>query len=135
MSIQKGKTFLLKIGAVSSSPTTVAAVRNLTMTKNGEAVDVSNKDSSSWREVLEAAGINSLSISCDGLFNDGDSQDTLRGYWLSDTVNIFSLFFPNGDTLECPFYIENFETRGGYNDAQEFSMTLQSAGVPTYVQN
>lgn len=132
MAKYKGKLLLLKIGAVDSSPVTIAGVRDLSVNKNGETVDVTSKDSQSWRELLEGGGINSLSITCDGLTDSGSSMTTLNGYYWNNTINTFSIFYPNGDTIQLAAMIESLVDTGGYNNAQTFSLTLQSAGVPVF---
>ena len=56
MAAQRGKALLLKID-VSGTMTTVGGMRSTSMTLNDAAVDISNKDSGSFREILPAGGI------------------------------------------------------------------------------
>ena len=51
MAAQRGKALLLKID-VSGTMTTVGGMRSTSMTLNDEAVDITNKDSGSFRELL-----------------------------------------------------------------------------------
>ena len=58
MSAEKGSAFLLKIGNGASPPVygTVAGLRTTQLSINGEAVNITSKDSGGWRELLTGAG-------------------------------------------------------------------------------
>lgn len=132
MAAQKGIELLLKIGAVDSSPVTIGGLRATSFTVNNEMVDVTNKDSAGARTLLEGGGVTSLTISADGTFDDSSSHDTLRASALGDTIDTYSLFLPNGDTIEADFQITSYERAGAYNDAETFTITLESSGAITY---
>jgi TP901-1 family phage major tail protein len=132
MAAQKGLSFLLKQGAVLSTPTTLAGMRSTSMTINTEIVDVTTKDSAGVRTLLAGAGVTSLSISASGLFTDATVEETVRGYAFAGSANTFSLFFENGDTLEASFIISSYERSGEYNGAEEYSLTLEASGTITY---
>ena len=68
MAAQRGKALLLKID-VSGTMTTVGGMRSTSMTLNDEAVDISNKDSGSFRELLPAGGIQSMTITASGVLS------------------------------------------------------------------
>src|SRR3546814_3985988 len=69
MSAEKGSAFLLKVGDGGSpvAYATVAGLRTTQLSVNGEAVNVTNKDSGGWRELLSGAGVRSVSVSGAGL--------------------------------------------------------------------
>src|SRR5688572_30256742 len=100
MAAQTGRAFLLKLGAVSGSPVTIAAMRSTSFTINGQAVDVTSKDSAGLRTLLAAAGSRSLQIQASGLLDAGSQFTTLLGYAKAASLNTFSLFFDNADTIE-----------------------------------
>ncbi len=54
MAIENGSAFLLKIGDGATPPAyrTVAGLRTTQLSVNGEAVNVTTKDSGGWRELL-----------------------------------------------------------------------------------
>lgn len=135
MAIQKGETLLLKIGAVAGSPVTIAGSRNVSISVNNESVDVTNKDSSGMRTLLEGAGIQSVTITMDGVFDDVAAHDTLRANYLAATIDTYSLFYPNSDTLEGSFLITSFEKSGDHNTAETFTATFESSGSVTYTNN
>ena len=54
MSAEKGSAFLLKVGDGAEPPVyaTVAGLRTTQLSVNGEAVNVTTKESGGWRELL-----------------------------------------------------------------------------------
>lgn len=137
MAAQKGRDLLLK---VEDSPgggafTTIAGLRTNTLTINNEAVDITTKDSSGKRELLEGAGVNSLSVSGEGVADDDAALELVRVAANANTHLNFQLVDPattNGGTYEGEFMIESFEQTGEYNGAVTFTITLQSAAAITF---
>src|SRR3546814_3221731 len=82
MAIENGSDFLLKIGAGESPPTyrTVAGLHTTQMSVNGEAVNVTTKESGGWRELLSGAAVRSVSVSAAGIFTGSDAEVRLRGH-------------------------------------------------------
>lgn len=132
MAAIKGLNLLLKIGTVSGSPVTVAGMKDTAFSLNNEMVDVTNKDSSGYRTLLEQAGVQSLSITASGTADSAAGYETLRGYAFANSINTFSLFFNNGSTLEGSFQITKFDNSGAYNGAETFTITLESSGQWTF---
>ncbi|MEC9018040.1 MAG: phage tail tube protein, partial [Pseudomonadota bacterium] len=54
MGVEKGSAFLLKVGDgnVPATYATVAGMRTTQLSVNGEAVNITSKDSGGWRELL-----------------------------------------------------------------------------------
>jgi TP901-1 family phage major tail protein len=131
MSAQKGRNFLLKQGSAAAG--TILAAQKVTNLKlNNEQVDITNKDSGGWRQLLEGAGTQSMDISVEGVFSNGAIEHTVRGYALANSINAFALVFPDGDYIEGNWAISNYERAGSFNGEETYSMTLQSSGQPTY---
>ena len=59
MVMEKGSGFLLRIADAGGAYTTVAGLRTTQLSINGEAVNVTNKGSGGWRELLSGAGVRS----------------------------------------------------------------------------
>ena len=76
MAIENGSAFLLKIGDGAAPPTsrTGAGLRTTQLSVNGEAVNVTTKDSGGWRELLSGAGVRSVSVSAAGIFTGSDAE-------------------------------------------------------------
>ena len=127
MAAQKGDLLLLKQGG-----TTIAGLRTTRLSINNTLVDVTTKDSSAKRTLLAAAGIQSMSISVDGVFNDAAIEETIRGFAVAGSINTFKLLFPNGDDFTGSFQIASYERGGDVGGEETFSMTLESSGTIAY---
>ncbi len=136
MAAQKGKLVLLKADLAGGSPqsyTTIAGLRTTTWTVNGEDVDVTTKDDDGWQQRLSGAGVRSISISANGIFQDSAVEETVRVWAFDQTINWYLITFENADTLECQFQISNYERTGDHDGAENYSLSLNSHGTPNYV--
>ena len=136
MPAQKGKLVLLKADLAGGSPqayTTVAGLRTTTWTVNGEDVDVTTKDDNGWQQRLAGAGVRSIAVSANGIFQDSAAEEVVRGWAFDQSINWFQLTFENGDRLESQFQISNYERTGDHDGAETYSLTLASHGAPNYV--
>ena len=131
MAAQRGKALLLKID-VSGTMTTVGGMRSTSMTLNDEAVDISNKDSGSFRELLPAGGIQSMSISATGGFTDSTAETTLRAAYGTSTFKSYNIIVPDLGTYAGTFMIASLEYAGEYNGEATYSVTLESSGSITF---
>ena len=78
MAAQKGRSTLLYADLAGGSPqvfTLLPGLRDTDWTVNGDQVDVTSKDSNTWRTLLAGAGIRSLDVSVSGIFQDADLED------------------------------------------------------------
>jgi len=76
MAAEKGSAFLLKIGDGASPLAfqTVAGMRTTQMSVNGEAVNVTSKESGGWRELLSGAGVRSVSVAASGIYTGSAAE-------------------------------------------------------------
>jgi TP901-1 family phage major tail protein len=77
MVAQDGNDVLLKIGNGASPTevfTTVGGIRGTRFAFNTRAIDVTHKLSGDWRELLNGAGVRSLTIQGEGLFTDSSTK-------------------------------------------------------------
>ena len=131
MAAQRGKALLLKID-VSGTMTTVGGMRSTSMTLNDEAVDITNKDSGSFRELLPAGGIQSMSISASGVFTDSTAETTLRSAYGTSAFKRYNIIVPDLGTYAGTFMIASLEYAGEYNGEATYSVTLESSGSITF---
>ena len=131
MAAQRGKALLLKID-ISGTMTTVGGMRSTSMTLNDEAVDISNKDSGSFRELLPAGGIQSMSITASGVFTDSTAETTLRAAYGTSTFKSYNVIVPDLGTYAGTFMIASLEYAGEYNGEATYSVTLESSGSITF---
>jgi len=133
MAVQKGRLYLLKLGTAGAGGT-IAGVKNTGLKINNEEIDITNKDSAGWRELLEAAGTQSVDIDVEGLVSDSATYETLQGYAQAQTINGFQLINTATDTdgISGLFLITGWTQGQPHNDASTFSCTLKSSGAITF---
>ena len=134
MAVQKGSALLVKIGNAGSPEafTTVAGLRDTSISMNAETIDVTNKDSSKVRTLLADAGIQSFSISGSGVFTDSASEASCRTAFAASTFSNFQLLVPDFGTFTGAFQVTTIEYAGSYNGEVTYSMSFESAGAITF---
>tara|TARA_Y100000004_G_scaffold54130_2_gene60288 strand:- start:5463 stop:5873 length:411 start_codon:yes stop_codon:yes gene_type:complete len=132
MAVQKGADLLVKIGDGASPEvfTTVAGLRDTSISANQETIDVTNKDSSRVRELLFQAGTKSFTITGSGIFTDSASEATLLTAFDGASKN-YQLIVPDFNTFTGAFQVTSLEYSGSYNDATQYTVTFESAGTIT----
>lgn len=125
-----GRLVLLKVGDENGQ--TIAGLRETSYTVNGEPVDFTNKDCNGFVGLLEGAGRRSLQITASGVTPRVSNMDTLRTFADSQSINEMTLLYDNDSAtstaLQGNFLISTLEETGNENDAQSFSITLDSSG-------
>mgnify|MGYP001270750558 FL=1 len=133
MAVQKGASLLVKAGNGASPEvfTTVAGLRDTSISINQETVDVTNKDSSRVRTLLSQGGIKSFTISGSGVFTDSASEQTILTNFDASAFSNYQLIVPDYNTFTGAFQITSLEYSGTYNDSVQYSITFESAGAIT----
>ena len=134
MAAQKGSAMLMKVGDGASPEvfTTIAGLRSTSLTVNNESVDVTNKDSLGKRELLAAAGVQSISVSGSGVFTDGSSESTIKTNALADTIDNYQFLVPDFGTFTGAFQVTSLEYAGEFNGEVTYSMSFESGGTITF---
>lgn len=130
MAVEKGSAFLLKIGngAAPVVYQTVAGLRTTQLQVNGEAVNVTSKDSGGWRELLSGAGVRSVSVSAAGVFTGSAAEARVRANALSGVLDDYRLTFEGGETLTGRFVVTRLDYAGDYNGERTYTLALESSG-------
>lgn len=130
MSAEKGSAFLLKIGNGGQPPAyaTVAGMRTTQMSVNGEAVNVTNKDSGGWRDLLSGAGVRSVSVAGSGIFTGSTAEVRLKTNALAGLVDEYELSFESGDKMRGKFLVTRLDYAGDYNGERNYTLSLESSG-------
>ncbi|MCK9494153.1 MAG: phage major tail protein, TP901-1 family [Dehalococcoidia bacterium] len=133
MAAKKGVSFLLKAGNGASSEvfTTIAAQRTTSLSINGTQVDVTDKDSSGWQELLAGGSIRSMAISAAGVYKDVTSQILIESRCLARTLDNYQIVFDGGRTYEGAFQVISVEYAGEHNGEHTYSASLVSSGAVT----
>lgn len=130
MAAQKGRSMVLKTTSGVSPVTyiTIGGMRSNSIAINGEIVDITDKDSNAWRDLLANAGVKNVSISGSGVFKGSAGETLLRGFALAQTLNQFQVVFENGDMFVGAFQVATLEFTGEHNGARMFSCKIESSG-------
>lgn len=133
MAVQKGSALLVKVGDGASPEvfTTVAGLRDTSISINAETIDVTNKDSSRVRTLLADAGIKSFSISGSGVFTDSASEQTILTNFSASTFSNYQFIVPDYNTFTGAFQVTSIEYAGSYNGEVTYSMSFESADTVT----
>lgn len=116
-------------GTMAETFQTIAGMREPSISIEGEEIEITNQDSSQWKELLNNAGIKSGSISGSGIAFDEVGLLLIRADALSGALNHWRLYQSSADYYSGTFKLTSFEHSGPYNDAQAFSMSLASSGA------
>jgi TP901-1 family phage major tail protein len=130
MGAEKGSAFLLKVGNGAEPPVfaTVAGMRTTQMSVNGEAVNVTSKDSGGWRELLSGAGVRSVSVAASGLFTGSAAEVRVKTNALAGMVDDYELSFESGERLRGRFLVTRLDYSGDYNGERNYALSLESSG-------
>lgn len=131
MGAEKGSAFLLKVGN-GGTPViyaTVAGLRTTQLSVNGEAVNVTNKDSGGWRELLSGAGVRSVSVSGAGIFTGSAAEVRVRGNVLAGAIDDYELSFESGERMRGRFLVTRLDYAGDYNGERNYALSLESSGA------
>jgi TP901-1 family phage major tail protein len=130
MPMEKGSAFLLKIGNGAAVPVfaTIAGLRTTNVAINGEAVNVTTKDSGGWRDLLAGAGVRSVSVSAAGIFTGSTAEARAQANVLAGAIDEYELVFESGAKLKGRFLINRLEHSGDYNGERNYTLSLESSG-------
>ena len=130
MSAEKGSAFLLKVGNGAAPPVyaTIAGLRTTQLSVNGEAVNVTSKDSGGWRELLSGAGVRSVSVAGSGIFTGSAAEARLKGNALAGMLDDYELSFESGERMRGRFVVTRLDYSGDYNGERTYTLSLESSG-------
>lgn len=130
MAAERGSAFLLKIGDGSATPTfsTVAGLKTTQLSINGNAVEITNKGSGGWRELLSGAGVRSVSVAASGIFTGSTAEAQVKGLALSGALGSYQLSFESGDQMQGQFLVTRLEYAGDFNGERNYTIALESSG-------
>lgn len=135
MSAEKGSAFLLKVGNGATPPAfaTVAGMRTTQMSVNGEAVNVTSKDSGGWRELLSGAGVRSVSVAASGIFTGSAAETRLKSNALGGLLDDYELSFESGERMRGRFLLTRLDYAGDHNGERTYTLALESSGAVSAV--
>ncbi len=135
MAKYKGREFRIKVRTATSPDvfTVIGGMRSDSLTINNETVDVTDKDGSGFRELLEGAGITSMSLKGSGVVSDNTVfTDHVMAASMANTHLVLKIESALGDVWTGAFAVPSVERTGEYNGAEQFSASFESAGTIIY---
>jgi predicted secreted protein len=99
------------------------------MSVNGEAVNVTSKDSGGWRELLSGAGVRSVSVAASGIFTGSGAEVRIKSNALAGQVDDYELSFESGERLRGRFLVTRLDYSGDYNGERNYALSLESSGA------
>lgn len=116
-----------------STYTTIPGVRTTGQQIGGGAVDITNAGSpSGWQEMLANGSTRGMQISVDGVVSTGSAFAAFFAHVENATKGKFRVEFGNGGQVDFEAVVQDFNVNGSFQDAQTFSATLMSSGVPDF---
>ena len=133
MSAEKGRAFLLKVGDGGAPPVfaTVAGMRTTQLSVNGEAVNITSKDSGGWRQLLSGAGVRSVSVSGSGIFTGSSAESRIKANALAGLLDDYELSFESGERMRGKFLLTRLDYAGDHNGERSYALSLESSGAVT----
>lgn len=99
------------------------------MSVNGEAVNVTSKDSGGWRELLTGAGVRSVSVAAAGIFTGSVAETRIKGNALGGALDDYELSFESGERMLGRFLVTRLDYSGDHNGERTYSLALESSGA------
>lgn len=130
MVAQKGRDLLLKVLDTGTTFTTLGGLRKTELKLGAETVDVTDVESSGQaRELLEAGGVISASVSGSGIFKDDAMFAKAHTYYTAQSLKTYKIIIPSYGTFEGLFQITELALDGEYNGTVQYNISLESSGV------
>lgn len=108
----------------------VGGITTNSFTLNNGAIDITNKSSASWRELLAGEGLQSVDISAEIVFNSDAAFVAMKTQALAKTLKDYQIA-RGAATLSGSFYITSWAESAPDNDKVTVSVSLQSSGAVT----
>jgi len=131
MTAEKGSAFLLKVGNGGSPPSyaTIGGMRTTQLSVNGEAVNVTSKDSGGWRDLLSGAGVRSVSVAASGIFTGSVAEGRIKANALGGALDDYELSFESGEKLRGRFLVTRLDYAGDHGGERTYAVALESSGA------
>jgi TP901-1 family phage major tail protein len=109
----------------------VAGLRTKSFKANNTEVDVTNADSTGrWRELLGAAGVQTLDIDVAGIYQQDAGAKLAMTAVTTAAITTARLVSP-GIQIDGSFLFNEYSSEGPYNEGTTFSLKIMSSGQPT----
>jgi len=123
-----GRELVIKKGSAI-----IAAIRNKTISWNGEPIDVTTDDDAGFRTLLDAQGQENIDISGDGITDADILKDIALDPTASKLLTDITIAWVDSTAIIAgDFKLISYEETGPYQDSRTFTFSMQSSGLWTY---
>ena len=123
----KGALFYLQ-AEISGNYTTIAAMQSNSMTINQETVEITDK-SMLFRELLENAGIGSVSTKAQGIVSNSASYQFIKDSVISGTIINCKLLSNTGEVYSGGFLLHRLNHRANITKPSLLQLRLNHHGL------
>lgn len=131
MPAQKGRELLLQVDDGAGSYVTVGGFKSNSFSINGNAVDITNKDSGGFRASLDGGATISIDTEASGVFMDDAQFEKVHTAAISGTHLDARVTIPDFMTYTGPFTVPSLQLSGDTEGAITYNIRLASAGQIT----
>tara|TARA_R110000796_G_scaffold121137_2_gene235265 strand:- start:207 stop:605 length:399 start_codon:yes stop_codon:yes gene_type:complete len=115
---------------IGGTPTDVGGLVTNSFTLNNGAIDITNKSSASWRELLDGKGLQSAEISAEIIYSSDAAFAAMKTAALAKTLNTCEIA-RGASVLTGEFMITSYAETAPDNDKLSVSVSLMSSGPVT----
>jgi TP901-1 family phage major tail protein len=138
MAAVRGSNLLIKRGDGASPEvfTAVGALRNATLSINGNPIDVTTSDDVDGNNEIwlsRITGVKDLSVSGDGVAKALEPVQSVYEDFALGTITNYQVVVPFVGTFTVAMIVGSMTFEGPYDGAATFSLELSSAAAPTFV--
>lgn len=138
LSASPGGTAITFSGAFSGDVEvfkTIGGLRSKSFSFASEGIDVSNHGSNQWRNLLDGAGLKSVSVSGEGVYTSATNYRAAEAAAFANTLVCLAFIeVITGRIYSGCFKITAIEASGEYDGESTYSISAESAGEVTITQ-
>ena len=110
----------------------IASVREKSVAKTNEPIDVTTDDSLAHRTLLAEPAMRTVDVSVSGVTDDDILMAAISASTASLVLEDIRVTYPDGATDEGTFFLNSLTRTGSYQDAVTFEAQLLSSGEVVY---
>lgn len=107
----------------------LTGLREKSLSFSSESVDITNHDSDEWKEMLDGAGIRSVSISGTCVYANDDIQEEVEDAARSNALKYLAIIEATGRVYAGKFKLTSVEASGSYDGEASFNFGAESSGA------
>lgn len=112
----------------------VGGLRSKSMSLSSDGIDITSEDSDEWTTLLDGAGIRSMEISGDGVYNNSAVFQGVVTKFLANQLTCLAFVeYKSGRVYSGCFKITSLEITGSHDGEATYSMSASSSGAITTV--